>query len=320
VRDENVFEPGPEPAARHPVLVRVEPDSDPARPMPLAWEQYSAQVLREWRALLDRKPEEREVQAFLELHPAMIPGGCGDIGPGGHHGSAMGAVFREPQLAGAGRSFKPDFMWVTRSTSMFTPILIEIEKPSKPWFTKDGRPSASFTQARDQLNDWRSWFDQDGNKALFRDRFLFLPDPFNNRPLRPQFLLIYGRRSEFEVGGGHENPDELRFKRDLQRAQDEFYMTFDSLSPCYRCQDSMTLTMTTAGPRVHAFSPVYRTGTLIGEGALVLGDPAAALECSAMMADERRAYLAGRWTHWQDHQRRRAAMRDYTGSYATGRE
>jgi hypothetical protein len=94
----------------------------------------------------------------------MIPGGSGDIGPGGHHGSVMGAVFRQPDLVGGGRVFQPDFMWVTRSTSLVTPILIEIEKPSKRWFRRDGRPTSEFTEAHDQLNDWRSWFARDENK------------------------------------------------------------------------------------------------------------------------------------------------------------
>ena len=120
----------------------VVPDTDPARPRALAWEQYSDRVLCATYLLLWQEPEEAEVQRFLELHPSMIPGGSGDIGPGGHHRSDMGAVFRQPDLIGAGRAFQPDFMWVTRSTSLVTPILVEIEKPSKRWFRRDGRPTS----------------------------------------------------------------------------------------------------------------------------------------------------------------------------------
>ncbi len=136
----------------------VVPDTDPMRPRALAWDTYSDMALAEWYKLLSLNPEEDEVQRFLELHPSMIPGGSGDVGPGGHHGSDMGAVFRRPKLIGSGRTFEPDFMWVTRSSGLVTPILIEIEKPSKRWFRKDGRPTGEFTEAHDQLNDWRSWF------------------------------------------------------------------------------------------------------------------------------------------------------------------
>ncbi|MBR7830419.1 DUF4263 domain-containing protein [Actinospica sp. MGRD01-02] len=283
-------------------------DDDPDRPKSIMWEQYSEQVRAQWAVLLDTNPEEREIQRFLELHPAMIPGGSGDIGPGGHHGSDLMAVFREPVITGRGRAFEPDFMWVTRSSGLITPILIEIEKPSKRWFLRNGRPSAEFTQAHDQLNDWRSWFSRDGNAALFRDKYLFLERKYMNRPLKPQFVLIYGRESEFEYEGGHANPDDLRYKRDLQRGPDEAFMTFDALRPRYDQSNSMTLTMTVEGPEVFAFSPTYGTGPDVGEGALILGDPSEALKRSEMMTEERRAYLASRWMYWKQHEADRRAQ------------
>jgi hypothetical protein len=281
------------------------PDDDPERPRALPWERYRDKVLGEWYTLLSQEPEEEDVQRFLELHPSMVPGGSGDIGPGGHHGSDMEAMFRLPELAGEGSAFRPDFMWVTRSSGLITPILIEIEKPSKRWFRKDGRPTSEFTQAHDQLNDWRSWFAHEQNGALFREKFLFLGDKYKNRPLEPQYVLIYGRESEFEHGGGHTDPDALRFKRDQQRVRNEVFMTFDALRPRYDHSNSMTLTMTSHGPVVHAFSPVYGTGTNTGEGALLLGDPQAALARSVMMTDERRAYLSKRWAYWQEHEQQR---------------
>lgn len=229
----------------------------------------------------------------------MVPGGSGDVGPGGHHGSDMGVMFRRPTLKGAGPDFEPDFMWVTRSSALITPILIEIEKPSKRWFNKNGRPTAAFTAAHDQLNDWRSWFSNDSNKAVFRRTFMLLGDRFENRPLEPQYVLIYGRQREFEYGVVHSNPDALRHKRDLQRREAESFMTFDSLRPRFDHRNSITATMTAAGPRLHAFSPMYGTHADVGEGALLFGDPAEALARSVMMSTERKEYLAERWRYWQ---------------------
>jgi Domain of unknown function (DUF4263) len=296
------------------------PDTDPARPRALAWEQYSDRALSAWYSLLSQEPEEDEVQRFLELHPSMIPGGSGDIGPGGHHGSDMGAVFRRPNLIGGGRAFQPDFMWVTRSTSLITPILVEIEKPSKRWFRRDGRPTSEFTEAHDQLNDWRSWFARDGNKALFRERFLFLSEKYEDRPLEPEYVLVYGRQSEFGIGGRHTNPGALRFKRDQQRRMNESFMTFDALRPHFDHSNSLMLTMTAQGPKIHAFSPVYGTGTNVGEGALLLGDPHDALDRSVMISDERRAYLAKRWSHWQQSERQKNADADRIYFRQTGIE
>jgi hypothetical protein len=238
----------------------------------------------------------------MELHPSMIPGGSGDVGPGGHHRSEMRAVYRRPTLQGAGRSFEPDFMWVTRSSALITPILIEIEKPSKRWFRRGtGRPTSDFAEAHDQLNDWRTWFRRDQNMSVFRSQFVH-DDQFQ-LPIEPQFVLIYGRASEFGPGGGHDDPDSLRRKRDGMRATDESFISFDSLAPRYDHRDSLTVTMTAKGPRIWAVSPHYGTMVLSGRDAMRLGSIVEALERSADMGDERRAYLAQRWQHWLDHAR-----------------
>lgn len=275
-----------------------EPDNDSTRPQPMEWGKYSDQMRAEWFKLLSNDPEEAEVQAFMELHPSMIPGGSGDIGPGGHHGSQMSAVFRQPTLSGAGSTFVPDFMWVTMSSGLITPILIEIEKPSKLWFNKNGTPTAKFSQAQDQLDEWRSWFAHDMNPSIFRQKYMF-EDLHLNRPLKPQFVLIYGRDVEFTWAGGHSNPDGMRYKRDSKRKPDETLMTFDSVTPRYDHRNSVTVTMTANGPVPFAFSPVYQTNPMTGIDARILGDPTVALERSVMMSTERRAYLSQRWKYWQ---------------------
>lgn len=276
----------------------AKPDADPLRPRPLDWQTYADEVLSQWYHLLASDPDEPEVQRFLELHPAMVPGGSGDVGPGGHHGSEMRALFRLPRLAGAGPEFEPDFMWVTRSSSLVTPVLIEIEKPGKRWFQKNGRPTAEFRDAHDQLNDWRAWFSRDENVAIFRKKFLFF-DEYKNRPLEPHFVLVYGRQHEFQLGGGHANPDELRYKRDSQRSANEVFITFDSLHPRFDHGRSLTVTMTSKGPRPFALSPTFGTTAGSGQACLLLGDPSEALGRSVMMTDERKAYLAERWEYWR---------------------
>jgi hypothetical protein len=273
-------------------------DADPARPLPLDWQTYYDSARSAWFELLSHDPEESEVQHFLELHPAMIPGGSGDVGPGGHHGSDLQAVFSRPRLEGKGRTFEPDFMWVTRSSGLLTPILIEIEKPTKRWFRGDGRPTSQFTEAHDQLNDWRSWFAKDGNSTIFRDRYQLLGDRFPDRPLKPQFVLIYGRLSEFQLGGGHTNVDSLPSKREGLRHPDEFFYTFDSLEPSFKQQLSFTTKMTALGPVAHAFSPTYGTGPDLVEGARLIDGVADALDRTVLMSDERKEYLKARWLHW----------------------
>lgn len=290
--------PGPETPRTLGRMEILDPDSDPDRPRAVSFAEYERAVLGEWNALLASDPAEEAVQAFLELHPAMIPGGSGDIGPGGHHGSEFSAVFRVPELKGCGPSFKPDFMWITHSTARITPILIEIEKPAKRWYQGNGRPTAEFRDAHDQLADWRAWFSRDGNLAAFRERFLFT-EAYSRAPIEPQFVLIYGRRAEFAPGGGHNHPEVLLHKRDSQRAPDEAFRTFDSLRPHHDHSHSVTVSMTPQGPELFAFSPVYGTSVRTRDAARILGDPTAALQRSVMMTPERKTYLGNRWEYWR---------------------
>jgi hypothetical protein len=79
----------------------LRPDDTPGRPRAMDWTSYVDAVLSDWHSLLLSDPEEQGVQRFLERHPAMIPGGSGDVGQGGHHGSGfpLGRRFRRWILA-----------------------------------------------------------------------------------------------------------------------------------------------------------------------------------------------------------------------------
>ncbi|GAB3597154.1 hypothetical protein GCM10027408_08240 [Microbacterium tumbae] len=79
-------------------------------------------------------------------------------------------------------------------------------------------------------------------------------------------------------------------------------MTFDALRPRYDHGRAITLTMTSSGPRLHAFSPVFETGPNVSAAAVRLDDPTEALARSVLMSAERRAYIADRWAFWKTHE------------------
>lgn len=259
---------------------------------------YEKRVGTEWVELLEGDPSEDRVQKFLELNPAMIPGGRGDIGPGGHHGAEWGGVFREVPLKGIGRDRRPDFMWVTRSSSLITPICIEIEKPNRPWFTATGKPTSHLTASLDQLTDWKLWFREPENRSAFTRTYV--TRPFRERTLEPQYVLIYGRQAEFEKGyTTHKDPERLRHKRDFMRRPNEYFMTFDSLRPNFDLADTTSISMKAEGPELFAFSPTATLGPYTSDIAHLLRDPRTALERSASIPQARRAYLAERWDFWK---------------------
>ncbi|KQS66163.1 hypothetical protein ASG41_12505 [Modestobacter sp. Leaf380] len=237
------------------------------------------------------------MQEFLEAHPSLLPGGTGDIGPGGHHGSTWGAVITQPSLEGVERDRRPDFMWVTRSTSLITPICIEIEKPGKRWFTQNGRPTAHLTQALDQLTDWKVWFSEPENELLFRRTYL-IGDEWRHRQLLPQCVLIFGRRHEFENPDARANAGRLRRKRDFMLRSNESFMTFDSLSPNERHCDALTLKVDSNGPKLWRLPPSFTLGPVAGKAAAALGDPLDAVKKTELWSEARRKYVRDRWNYW----------------------
>jgi hypothetical protein len=254
--------------------------------------------LPKWQELLASNPPERKVQDFLEAHPVLLPGAIGDIGPGGHHGPEVDGVFREPPLKGLAKIRRPDFMWVTHSTSLITPICIEIERPNKRWFTGTGLPTAELTQAMDQLIDWKVWFSEPENQSIFRKTYV--QEEWGDRQLLPQYLLIFGRAREFAVTGGHRRPDRLRKKRDFMLRENEYFMTFDSLRPRRELEDFVTLSMTADGPELWAVPPSFSTGPpTVDLARWVRNDVRNAFNKTGMWSDARKAHVIERWLHWQ---------------------
>lgn len=173
------------------------PDHGPA---PMPWEDYVSQSHSEYDALLASDPAEQEMQHFFERNPAWLPGAF-PFGLG--HGAFPEALISQPHLAGIGDR-RPDFMWIARNSGMVQPVLIEIERPSKPWIAGRGRDlqqSAELTQALNQLRQWEEWLEKPANQEILFERHAVPAQWRKQRALRPQYWLIYGRRAE--------NPDEI---------------------------------------------------------------------------------------------------------------
>lgn len=190
--------------------------------------RYAIALRAEWNRLLDDDlfKEESNIQEFLERHPALVPGAFGPSIPSGHP-PWPGAVITQPRLPDLSTK-RPDFMWIATDSAFLRPVLVEIERPDKRWFHDNGGEQHSdLTTALSQVAHWRGWFNTDGNRTAFL-RHYRVPSPLTDRPVRPHFIVVHGRRKEVLRSPAHQR---LRSSIEAAHGGDTTITTFDRLQP-----------------------------------------------------------------------------------------
>ena len=255
----------------------------------MAWGDYERQILEVWNRLLDSVAvSEADIQNFLEDHPSMVPGAFGMNGPSGHS-PYPAALIAQPKLPGFSDRV-PDFMWLASDSGTNYAVMVEIETPQKRWFNRSGAPTADFTQAQNQLRDWRQWFDSPMNKQLFMERFY--STSHNRKAFIPQYVLIIGRRSEFS------DSPKLNQKRFSLQNEQEYYMTFDRLMPDRKCHDYITVKNKGDDFIAVSIPPTVKLGPCFAEYWSRVAGKEAAAERSVLLSSERKNFLSSRFSYW----------------------
>ena len=261
----------------------------PDSPRPMSVSKYRDYVEPLWSALLESDPSESDVQDFLERHPTMIPGAFSVIGGPSGHAPFPDAVISQPELYGY-HCRRPDFMWVSKNSVALNPVLIEIEAPNKKMFRKDGSPTADFTQARNQISEWKIWFSKPENQVAFlRDYGL----PFQRLKLEPQYLLIYGRSSEYE---GNEHLTRLRSE---VTGPNEALMSFDRLKFDANADQFSCVRHTPSGYEVLHIPPTYWLGPSMFSYDEKLHGLAEAARRNPLISHERKRFMEERIPYWE---------------------
>lgn len=179
----------------------------------------------QWKHLIDSDESRHEwlLQSFLERHPSLLPGSHTVDCSSGHWPFPF-SVISQPRLPGLSTR-QPDFLWIASNSTTVYPVLIEIETPYKRWFHSKGNEFHSdFSHALGQLIEWSAWFASGTNAASFKDYYEF-PDYLRDLTLIPRFVLIHGRRMEYEC-----NPVR-KAKIAMTARSDQRLMSFDRLAP-----------------------------------------------------------------------------------------
>ena len=265
-------------------------------PPHISVDQYAEWCTEKFRELLCSDPDESAVQEFLERHPWLVPGHATPGSPSGHFPLRC-SLITQPKLPGQHVRF-PDFMWIATHSGAWFPTLIEIEKPCKRIYNKNGTPSQHFSQARNQLNQWQTWFDSNANVAQFKEMY-GIPDYMVKRRMNLHMILVYGRRSELD-----EQPDLARQRGSLLSGNEES-MSFDRLlGPRYidtSMREAVTVTATGDGRyRAKYVPPVFGLDPALAERLLVIDGLEEAIEANPEISKERKMFLKQRIPYWKE--------------------
>lgn len=172
------------------------------------------------------RPNERNLQDFLEAHPCLIPG-FRSFNTDSGHAPFPAAVITQPKLPELSTK-QPDFCWIATDSVWLYAVLVELETPDKRWFIRDGKRKGELhrdlVHAKSQLDHWKAWFAQPENRTAFLKQYQ-VPDPLVHRDFVQQYVLVHG------------SPEEFTGRRDLQRlrarqdSEDTKVMTFSRLTP-----------------------------------------------------------------------------------------
>ncbi len=174
----------------------------------------------EYFDLLDQNLNEQTYQKYLEDNPEFIPREFIQ-----NHGLHLSTVFRKFPLSS---EYIPDFLYVSKSSDDWNVVFIEIEKPSSKYFLNNTTNFHNdFTKAIEQMNDWRAWISIPANLESLKQNSLIhflVPSVMQRNPLNIKYLLVHGRRKEYEG-------NEIRKNKIRSMERDDFkIISFDNLA------------------------------------------------------------------------------------------
>lgn len=265
-------------------------------PKAVSWDEYYKNALEEYLTLLSTCGNDEKVfQKFFEDNPAFMPGAFELIGESGHYPFPL-ALISQPNIGDLGFKRIPDFIWLAQDSLHFCPVLIEIEKPNKKTFTAQGIQTADFSQALNQIYEWKTILNQPENILNFY-KYFNIPMEMREKKFSPQYGLIYGRRSEYTGN------NDLTRKRAELVPDDVVLISYDRIittaSPKY--EDLMCCKLSNRKYQVLTVPPTFRYGPHLVCDLLNVNGFTDAVSDIKMVTEERKKFLKERYSYWMDY-------------------
>ncbi len=168
------------------------------------------------RSMIEAQKQESEFQNFLESNREFIP-----LSFLHHHGVHFNMVFTKYPVQ---ESYETDFMYLTKTSGSWRAVLVEIEKPSSKIFKKGSNEFHSdFISSKDQILNWKTKLSSPGAHETFKNNLSSLLQHMIGNEIDFRYILIHGRRSEYEGSPERKRKIETDLGKDVQ------FLSFDSL-------------------------------------------------------------------------------------------
>ncbi len=262
-------------------------------PKAVSWDEYYEHAKAEYLSLLSIGGNDEKVfQKFFEDNPAFMPGAFELIGESGHYPFPLSLV-SQPNVGDLLFKRIPDFMWLAQDSLHFCPVLIEIEKPNKKTFTEKGVQTADFSQALNQIYEWKTILNEPENVLNFY-KYFNIPMEMRRKKFCPQYGLIYGRRSEYEGDSA------LTRKRAELVPDDVVLISYDRIltTGSSKYEDLLCCKLHNGKYQVLTVPPTFRYGPHLVSDLLNVNGFVDAVSNMKMVTEDRRQFLKERYNYW----------------------
>ncbi len=261
-------------------------------PLPIDSESYRQKVMRDFQRILKENGDNEKIfQDFFEQNPSLVPGSKSEFEMyGSGHGPLFSSLITQPKIEGLKERI-PDFLWLSYDSVCFCPVFIEIEAPNKKYFNQDGSFTSDFNKAREQLIEWKTILGKPLNIEKFKSDFN-IPREESELYFDPYFVLIYGRREEFENN---------RWKRD-KRSQimgDNrlILMSYDRIEPKYLNKNYLCCEVKSGDYYAKYLTPTFKVGPYSYD-LLKINNIENAIKNMVYTSEERKRFLLERIPYW----------------------
>jgi Shedu protein SduA, C-terminal len=270
---------------------------------PVSWRDYAHVMDTEWQRLRsDAAAKEIDYQRFFETHPSFLAATQRVFDGADGHGPFPSALVSQPVLPAY--SWKvPDFLWIMRNSAKVCAVLVEIEDPHKGWATQKGQPTAEFTQALDQIAEWKTWFADPLNSAKFQQLYRIPGEWQRSRIFQQRYVLVYGTRRDPSL------TEAVSRKRAQRERADEIHMTFDRLTPDRMLRDCSCARVDENGYRAISVSPSLRLGPMGAENRALIREKEEAVRLNPYLPEQRKQFLISRLPYWDSWARTASGIR-----------